>query len=76
MRRLLLVAAAFIFCRQAVAQDSFSLDDYKSLKFYGIDFAPAQVVGAEEGASSRLSEASIRSSSRNLKNILIRSRNI
>ena len=51
MRRLLLVAAAFIFCRQAVAQDSFSLDDYKSLKFYGIDFAPAQVVGAEEGAS-------------------------
>ena len=48
---LLTAAIAGAFCINATAQESFSLDDCKSLKFYGIDFAPVKVVGAEESSA-------------------------
>ncbi|MGM9743433.1 MAG: hypothetical protein ACI3ZC_10275 [Candidatus Cryptobacteroides sp.] len=48
---LLTAAIAGAFCFEAAAQESFSLDNCKSLKFYGIDFAPVKVIGAEESSA-------------------------
>ena len=50
MKRIFMVLAAIagIACLSLKAQDTKQLSDYTSVKFYGIDFALAQVVGAEE----------------------------
>ncbi|MGM9738271.1 MAG: hypothetical protein ACI3ZT_07675 [Candidatus Cryptobacteroides sp.] len=51
MKRILMMAAlaaGFSIC--ASAQEAKSLDSYKSVRFYGIDFAPVQVVLADETA--------------------------
>ena len=52
MRKILFAAVAlFAGSFMSMAQEVKTLDDYSEVRFYGIDFAPVKVVGANETVS-------------------------